>query len=326
MYQSRHMAIIGIAGSLTLGLLILPVQYAAACATCGGTLSSNAAMGYSSQAGVSFSLQYDYINQDQLRHNTGTASSVPAGHEFEDKTTSQYITAGVLYAPNSKWNVNLLIPYVVRDHTTYGDYDPSQPLEASGSKSRSLGDIKIVGSYQGFLPTHNLGVQLGIQLPTGRYGESVHFNSGPMAGEALDASLQPGTGSTDLIVGTYYYRAISQDFDAFGEVLFQSTVASREGFRPGNRTNVSGGLRYEAYHSWTPQLQLNVSRKSQDLGENGDVDNTAGTAIYISPGLSAVVAKKFQIYGFIQVPVYRDLAGWQLAPRWTASAGLSRKF
>ena len=100
------------------------------------------------------------------------------------------------------------MPYVIRDHSTYGDFDSTQPLPAlSYSRSSSIGDVKVIGSYQGWLPTHNLGVQLGVKLPTGRYGTAVDFNAGPNAGTPLDASLQPGTGSTDLIVGAYYYRA-----------------------------------------------------------------------------------------------------------------------
>ncbi len=43
----------------------------------------------------------------------------------------------------------------------------------------------------------------------------------------LDTSLQPGTGSTDLIVGAYYYQAISQDFDAFVNGQFQAAVATK---------------------------------------------------------------------------------------------------
>jgi len=38
----------------------------------------------------------------------------------------------------------------------------------------------------------------------------------------LDASLQPGTGSTDIIVGAYYYQPISQNFDFFANAQFQA--------------------------------------------------------------------------------------------------------
>src|SRR5207248_783939 len=147
-----------------------------ACATCGCTLSADAAAGYSAMPGLRFNFEYDYINQNWLR--SGTSLSDP-------------------------------------------------------------GDVKIIGSYQGWLPTHNLGVQLGVKLPTGHYGTAVNFNTGPNAGTPLDASLQAGTGSTDLIVGAYYYRAVSQNFDAFVNGQFQSAVkhkldAPGNDFRPGN--------------------------------------------------------------------------------------------
>lgn len=87
---------------------------------------------------------------------------------------------------------------MVRTHSTYGDFDPSQSLPAlSDSRSSSLGDVKFIVSFQGILAEHNLGVQLGVKLPTGHYGTAVDFYSGPNAGTPLDASLQPGTGSTD---------------------------------------------------------------------------------------------------------------------------------
>ncbi len=307
-------------------LLSIPSESALACATCGCTLSTDAATGFSTQTGWRLGLQYDYIDQDQLRHNTGSASSVPLGNELENETTNHYITASANYAFNSRWNVSLLLPYVVRDHTTYGEYDPATPAELTGSHSSSLGDMKLIGSYQGFLPTHNLGVQVGVKLPTGRSGDAVHFNAGPDAGEPLDASLQPGTGSTDLILGAYYYQALSQDFDGFANILLQTAVNSRFGYRPGNQINLSTGLRYMALDAWAPQVQLNVSHRSRDQGVNADVENSEGSFVYLSPGVSHAVTTHTQLYGFVQVPLYRDLDGWQLAPRWTATVGLAYAF
>ena len=251
---------------------------------------------------------------------------MPVGNEFEKETKNRYLTAGVSYAPNASWRVNLQIPYVIRDHSTYGEYDPSVPLELSTSHSSSLGDIKLIGNYQGFLPTHNLGVQLGIKLPTGEYGDAVQFSTGPLAGEPLDTSLQPGTGSTDLILGAYYYQALSEDFDGFAQVSYQFAVASRFDYRPGNNVTLSGGVRYITETNWVPQLQLNLTHKNQDSGVNADVADSAGTFVYLSPGFSYTSTTHTQLYGFVQLPLYQNLDGWQLAPRWTASVGLSHTF
>src|ERR1700704_740141 len=118
---------------------------AQACASCGCTLSSDAAMGYSASAGLRVSLQYDYIHQDQLRSGTRSISSVPDGNELERETLNRYVTAGVSYSPNSAWNINLSVPYVVRTHSTFGDFDAAEQQlpELSSSRSSSLGDIRL---------------------------------------------------------------------------------------------------------------------------------------------------------------------------------------
>jgi hypothetical protein len=326
-----------------------------ACATCGCTLNSNAAMGYSTAAGWRVYMQYDYIPQDQLRSGTHTVSPAevvnnPTTGELEHETISQYVTLGVSYSPSADWNLNLQVPYLVRSHSSYTDttsapFDDSQldPANLSSSHSDSLGDVRIIASYQGFLPTRNLGMQLGVKLPTGRYGgpnadgsgvvgrDPVRFSSGPSSGELLDTSLQPGTGSTDVIVGAYYYQPVSQDFDAFVHGLFQAAVAQKldqpgEDFRPGNFAVVSFGLRYEANPNMVPQLQLNLSRKSHDQGALADVQDSAGTVAYLSPGVTVGLPHGLLAYGFVQLPVYSRLDGYQLFPRWTASAGLSYAF
>jgi hypothetical protein len=303
-----------------------------ACASCGCTLNADAAMGYSTVPGWRMSVEYDYIHQDQLRSGTRAIAGVPDGVELEHDTLNRYLTVGVDYSPNADWNIDLRVPYVIRTHTTYGAYDSAAPLPAlSDSRSSSLGDIKLVGSYQGLLEMHNLGLQLGVKLPTGQYGTDVKFSSGPAAGSPLDASLQPGTGSTDLIVGAYYYQVITRNFDFFANVQFQSAVKAKQNqpgrdFRPGNSTTVSFGVRYEENPKWVPQLQMNLLHKSVDQGALADIYDTAGYVAYLSPGLTVKVAGNLHAFGFAQVPVYSDLVGYQLFPRYTFSVGASYAF
>ena len=328
--RARHRRALALLAALS--VLGASPQRAHACASCGCTLSADAAMGYSALPGWRLSVEYDYIDQDELRSGTQAVSGVPPGTELEHQTINQYVTTGLSYTPNSSWNLTLLIPYVIRSHSTYGTYDPTQPLpELSRSFSSSLGDVKLIASYQGFLPTNNLGVQLGVKLPTGQYGTAVEFYSGPNAGSPLDASLQPGTGSTDIIVGAYYYQAVSQNFDAFVNAQFQAAVKHRvdqpgNDFRPGNSTTVSFGLRYEGNPRVVPQLQMNLLHKAPDEGALADVQNTAGSVVYVSPGITAQLSARFHVFAFAQLPVYSNLYGIQLFPRWTASTGVTYAF
>jgi hypothetical protein len=286
-----------------------------ACATCGCTVDSDAAMGFSTASGWRVNLEYTYIDQNELRSGTRTATAAQVvdnpsnpsllGGEIEKNTINRYLTLGISYRPTSDWNFNLLLPYVSRDHTTYGQqqqpYTPAEtaPDRLSGSHVGSLGDVRLIVSYQGLLPTHNLGLQLGVKLPTGQYGTTVDFYNGPNQGTPLDASLQAGTGSTDLIAGAYYFQPVSQDFDAFATVQFQSAVAHQmdqpgNDFRPGNAAALNFGLRYEANPSWVPQVQINVSRKSADQGALADRPDTAGTVVYVSPGITVSLARKLR--------------------------------
>ena len=188
-------------------LAIAPVS-TWACATCGCTVNSDAAMGYSATTGWRVNLEYTYIDQDELR--IGTRSATPAevvnnpsnpalgGGEIEKDTINRYVTLGINYRPSADWNVNLLVPYVVRTHTTYGTqlqpYTSAEtaPDQISGARVDNLGDVKLLGNYQGLLPTHNLGLQLGVKLPTGQYGTAVDFYNGPNAGTSARCELAGG--------------------------------------------------------------------------------------------------------------------------------------
>lgn len=339
--------------ALLLAMAAMP-KPALACATCGCSLSSDAATGYSADTGWHLSLQYDFIDQNQLRIGTRSVSAAQVAaindaggaQEIEQATINRYTTLGVGYAPNPDWNMRLLIPYVDRGHSTYGQAtNPLTRDQISGSTIKGLGDIRFIVSYQGLLEDKNLGLQVGIKAPTGRYGgpsadgtaivgrSPTAFDSGPISqrpspGNLVDTSLQPGTGSTDVILGAYYHQFVTDNLNAFVNGQFQSAVSHRlnqpgQDFRPGNTTTVSFGVRYEAHPDIVPQVQVNIFHKSPDQGALADNPDSAGTVVYLSPGVTVALAGNLQAFGFVQVPVYRNLNGYQLAPKWTASAGLS---
>ncbi|HEY3732146.1 MAG TPA: transporter [Steroidobacteraceae bacterium] len=329
-------------GALALVLAAVASPAALGCATCGCTLSADGAMGYAVGEGWRLNFEYDYIGQDELRHGTHSATpeqivdhpSIAAvgGGEIEHQTLNRYFTVGLGYSPNEDWNFDLRVPYVVRPHTTYGvQLQPFEPSETasdqlSSARVSGFGDVRLIASYQGLLSMHNLGLQLGVKLPTGSYGSAVKFSSGPNAGAPLDASLQAGTGSTDVILGVYYYRPLTASFGAFVNAQFQAALLERqdrsgEDFRPGNATTVSLGVRYEANPKWVPQVQINLSDKLRDQGALADLPDTAGSVAYLSPGITVELLPRLQLYAFVQVPFYSNLIGYQLFPRWTASMG-----
>ena len=173
-------------------------SYVFACASCGCILSTDwDAQGISGAPGIRFDLRYDYLNQNQYRSgsNKTSKSAVDAqGNEVEDKTINHYVTAGIDYSPSRDWGVNVQIPYIDRSHGTFGDGSGTgivDTTQLNTSHTKSIGDIKVIGRY--LISGYNLGLQLGVKLPTGDYQKN--FDSG----QPLDRGLQPGSGTTDLL-------------------------------------------------------------------------------------------------------------------------------
>ena len=85
------------------------------------------------------------------------------------------------------------------------------------------------------------GIHFGLKLPTGR------FNVRNGDGEFAERSLQPGTGTTDALLGAFMTRSLPlKDLSWFAQGIVQVPLNTREGYRPGQRVTLDAGLRYDA--------------------------------------------------------------------------------
>ncbi|MBF0457294.1 MAG: TonB-dependent receptor [Nitrospirae bacterium] len=324
---------------ITITGLLMPPDVRA-CSSCGCTLSSDwDNLQFSSTSGLKLDLRYDYLNQNQLRSGTGTISPSSASQimnngspqEVEQYTRNNYLTLGIDYAFSRDWGVNVQVPYINRGHSTLGTasdgYTPEDGGGQYGSNTSGPGDIKVIGRYQGFTPECNLGILFGFKLPTGRYtmtGTSTDPTApGPVP---IDRGLQPGSGTTDAILGIYYTDTITQSFDYFAQATLQAALNSTEQYRPGNGVNLNLGLRYMDLHVFYPQIQFNFRYVVHDTGANADTVSTGGTLLYISPGVSVPIGENVSAYSFVQLPLYQNVNGVQLAPRYTMSFGVRYAF
>jgi len=306
--------------------LVAAALPASACGACGCTLNSDwSAQGYASGSGFRLDLRFDYFNQDQLRQGTGRVDlskiTFPAGQEIQRQTINRNTTLTLDWSPNANWGVTALIPSFTRTHETIAEGD----TEVSSSRSSGLGDVRLIGRYQGFSDDHSFGVQFGVKLPTGRTEDT--FASGPQAGEPVDRGLQLGTGSTDLLIGVYKFGEMGgMDWGYFAQATFQSALAHQSGFRPGNGINANFGVRYAGWEKVTPALQINVRAEKPETGPEADGPNSGATLAYLSPGVTVHLSNQLHIYAFLQVPVYQHVTGLQIEPRFLASVGVHYNF
>jgi hypothetical protein len=321
------------------GALCFSPLYALACASCGCSLSSDWETLGASSSGLKMDLRYDYLDQDQLRAGTDTITPEAASRlvnangrqEVEQYTRNDYLTLGLNYSFNPDWGVAVQLPYIDRSHGTLGTASDGITGGPGGgqylSHTSSLGDVKVVGHYQGFDPDHTVGILFGLKLPTGDFTKTGVSTDPTEPGPApIDRGLQPGSGTTDLILGAYRADELGKSWDYFLQAMAQTALDARAQYRPGDSVNLTIGLRYSGFADFAPQLQINARHVATDSGANADIYGTGGTLVYLSPGVVVPFSPKISMYAFVQLPLYQDVHGVQLAPRYTASTGIRYSF
>jgi outer membrane putative beta-barrel porin/alpha-amylase len=300
--------------------------------------------GLSSDEGLRVDLRYSYTKADRFR--AGSSRINPAapsgeGEEIEDKRTiNQVFNFDAEYAINERWNIALGVPLVMRDHTHTLDSEFSAPFTQQ-AKFTELGDIVVVGKYKfatGGMQSGS-GIRFGLKLPTGAINKNMTPSdpaedpADPPTPHPLERSAQPGSGSTDAILGAYYFRTLpGSNWGWFASGQIQSAIATRDNFRPGNELRFDLGGHYALSPNLYALLQLNVQHRQRDSGSNASAAS-GGYALYLSPGLSYALTQKTQVYGLVQVALKQyantdsDEAGsGQLTAPWSIAVGISHRF
>jgi hypothetical protein len=222
---------------------------ALACASCGCMLSSdwnNKSSANSSDINVDF--RYDYLDQDQLRSAVRTITPQAASQiinngnpqEVEQYTQNHYLTLGLSYSINTDFGVSAQVPFIIRRHSTLGTASDGTIAGDGGgqyvSRTSSIGDMKILLNYQGFLSRHSLGIIAGLKIPSGSFTKTGTSTDTTAPGPAaIDRGLQPGTGTTDIILGLSYFDKFNTYWNYFVQGLYQIALDSRDDYRPGKK-------------------------------------------------------------------------------------------
>ena len=268
--------------------------------------------------GLRLGLRHEYTDQDQLRRGSDKAEpeGLP-GTIDETRTLNRNLLATLDYSLGPDWAFSAQMPWIDRVHSHVDNNGPTVESWNIGS----LGDLRLSARRQfGLNETSAAGIQLGLKLPTGSIKET--NRDGTMA----ERSLQPGTGTTDALLGAYYYRKLEGDATTlFTQLMVQAPFSERDGYAPGQQVMLDVGLRYAITLKTSTLMQLNVHWKNRDKGVESEPDESGGTFVNISPGISHLFTPRLQLYGFVQLPLYRYVNGTQLTADWSAVLGMSWK-
>ena len=269
-----------------------------------------------------FDVRYEYINQDQPMAGSRkiVAGQVPSHHD-EVSTRNRNVLLNYSHNFGNRFGVTVSAAAGQREHFHIHNHDGAK-INASW-KFTDLNDVRVIGRYQALSMEHPLkpssaGVTFGVKLPTGK------FDVANANGDKAERSLQPGTGTTDLIAGAYFHQKLTERAVSwFAQAQYQHALNTRDNYKPGEQLGIDLGVRTTLAGALGVLVQLNYVYKGADSGSEGEPQSSGGRFLYASPGVSYALPGNKQLYAFYQVPLLRHVRGVQLTAERAMVIGLS---
>jgi hypothetical protein len=307
-------------------LLAIAAPFPPALASCGSAFCTvntnwNAQLPLA-DTGTRVDLRFEYIDQRQPWHGDREVAvgALPRHHD-EVRTLNKNGILTIDHNFDANWGLTATLPLVSRDHEHIHNHAGGKLPE--NWEFTQPGDARLLGRYQlqGNHPANVYGVMAGAKLPTGDF--TVRNGTSDVA----ERTLQPGTGTTDLLLGAFWNDTLPiPDSGWFAQVFGQVPFYKRAGFRPGYQLQADLGYTYHPLDELALVLQLNTTRKGRDTGAEAEFDDSGSWTVSLSPGASYALNASTNLYGFVQVPIYRNVNGVQLTASWGALAGITTRF
>jgi hypothetical protein len=318
--------------------LLLFTPQARVGATCG---SANCFLVTGTQEGVGnrgqlvVDLSFRHVDQDRKLSGTRKVGEVltpkvdfengvlEPDHHREIRTQNTLVEIDMSYGLTDRLALDWHLPLVNdRDHEHFDDVGTVDEHFSRGDGSSGFGDIRAGVRYALAVKARQIMVGgLAIKAPTGEY------RLRDSEGEINEPTIQPGTGSTDVIGSLAWSRqVIPQKGECFLSGSYRWNGENDLDYRFGNETQATAGFRFRTERLVTWSLQMNGRRADRDefLGEG--VPSTGSTLVNLTPGLRFEAKTGTSIYGFVQVPVYQKVNEVNLAPGAGIMLGVSHAF
>ncbi len=213
------------------------------------------------------------------------------------------------YAINFDLTALVVVPYVRK---TMKEWDEGMAMFMEG-KGIGLGDIALMGRYT-FYKRHELASttlvagQIGVKLATGATDKKDNM------GEVMDAHIQPGTGSTDLILGLNLNHAAGR-FTLSTNLLYFINGEGETGDEKhefGDMLNYDVTGIYRIYPAMPPgptvSLALGIAGEWRGNEKEDGVDiGLNGHVVYLNAGILFIPDPKWIAELNYRPAIYHDL-------------------
>lgn len=280
----------------------------------------------STDPGLLLDLRYESIDLDQPRVGSDRigVGAIPRHHD-EVETKNRNVVAALDWNFAPHWGASVTLPYVDREHVHIHNHRGAKLVEAWSF--RGVGDARVQARWMDGRMADDAsrmqawGFTLGAKLPTGKHDVT------NAEGDEAERTLQPGTGTTDLLAGAFFHGAAPlAGWSWFSRASAVLPTAQKDGFKPGRQLQVDVGARYALTSSVALMLQANALVKGRDAGVNAEPEDSGQRALFVSPGVSWNATRDVQLYAFVQAPLSQHVNGVQLTADWSALAGVSLRF
>lgn len=208
-------------------------------------------------------------------------------------------------------NVSVLISgtYVVKNRETTVKSSSDNSKEIINFEGKGIGDVIVLGKYEIISPTilspTGLALGGGVKLPVGSYTQEVN-------GSRLAIDLQPGTGSTDVLLWGNFYKGFQPiNFALFLTTLYRYAGSNLDGYRFGDEFIFSIGGEYYIADYLTFSLSARGRFSDEDYWGGRFLPSTGGTYYDLLPAL-IYTEGSYNLKVFYQTPFYRNVQGIQL--------------
>ena len=262
---------------------------------------------------------YDFNTQNSLVEKTKTLDD----NSRERNTYSVLFRSS--YAWNERWSLTALFSWIKQEEKIKNPVGGTNTTSAAG-----IGDIMALAQYKLVSkPRSNLILAGGAKAPVGSTGR---INE--KTGLALNPDLQPGTGAWDGLVGVHY---LSSGVFRPTSVLSASSIyrltfsgdryEGRQAYEFGDELQVLLGLSDSYLNQWlNPSLTLRYRHTRPDKADDIQRINTGGHWLHLMPEIRLNFSQKISGVFSGEIPLYRNLNGFQLTTTHRINFGLNYSF
>ena len=293
--------------------------FSQACCSGGVPLGGSLGLGSAESRTLQLLLTYDYNLLNDLMD----------GKELlQDDTRSRTTHAAMLevnYGLSSRFSLAALLPFIQQERNIKG-FEQGREF----TSTRGLGDVVFLLKYRMLNPASTSGTEwvvgAGPKLPT---AHTRHTNNN---GLLLPADMQPGSGSLDGILWSFFQRdqVFSPALSFISVATYRYSGANNnynesQSYRFGNEFQLNMGMNYNFFINRPMDVfsYLRYRHQGEDLIDGSVFPGSGGQWLYWVPGLAMNFTPDMSLRLSAAVPVYRKLEGAQLTTTYRFTIALS---